>query len=71
MSDEDCIARVAYALRVAAGQDPDSDITIGSEVVDEGDGGERYHEVTAPAWTTYASEARRVIAAARAMGLLE
>ena len=70
MSDEDRIDRVAHALCVADGQDPEAGITIGSEVVDEGDGGERYHEVTAPAWTTYASEARRMIAAVRAMGLL-
>ena len=32
MSDEDCIARVALALCVADGQDPEADITIGSEV---------------------------------------
>ena len=34
----------------------------------------RLHEprpATAPAWTTYAGEARRMIAAVRAMGLLE
>ncbi len=46
MSDEDRIARVALALCVADGQEPEADITIGSEVVDEEDGGERYHEVT-------------------------
>ncbi len=68
VSDDDRIARVALALCVADGQDPEANITIGSEVVDVGDGGERYHEVTAPAWTMYASEARRIIAAMRAMG---
>ena len=71
MSDDDRIARVALALCVADGQDPEADITIGSEVVDEGDGGERYHEVTAPAWTTYASEARRLVAAMIALGVIE
>ncbi|WP_281011052.1 hypothetical protein [Lichenibacterium ramalinae] len=40
------------------------------DLVDEA-GGERYHDVVAPAWTTYTSEARRFIAAARAMGLIE
>ncbi len=60
---------MARALCKADGQDPEAEITIGSDVVDEGDGAERYHEVTAPAWTTYASEARRMIAAVRAMGL--
>lgn len=49
MSDEDRIARVARALRVADGQDPEAPITVGSDVVDEGEGGERYHVVTAPA----------------------
>lgn len=34
-------------------------------------GAERYTDVIAPAWTSYAGEARRFIAAARAMGLLE
>jgi ribonuclease PH len=70
MSDEDRIARVARALCVADGQDPEAEITVGTDVVEEG-GGERYHEVTAPAWTSYAGEARRMIAAVRAMGLLE
>lgn len=71
MSDEDRIARVARALCVADGQDPEAEITVGTDVVDEGDGGERYHEVMAPAWTSYAGEARRFITAARALGLME
>ena len=43
----------------------------GALVVHEGNGGERYYEVTAPAWTSYAGEARRFIAAARALELME
>ena len=67
MSDED---RIARALCVADGQDPEAEITVGTDVVEEG-GGKRYYEATAPAWTSYAGEARRMIAAVRAMGLLE
>ena len=70
MSDEDRIARVARALCVADGQDPEASITVGIDEVENGDGGEHYHKVTAPAWTSYAGEARRMIAAVRAMGLL-
>ncbi len=71
MSDEDRIARVARALCVADGSDPEAPIAVGADVVDEGGGVERYHEVTAPSWTTYAGEARRTIAAVRVMGLVE
>ena len=70
MSDEDRIACVARALCAADVQDPKAEITVGTDVVEEG-GGERYYEVTAPAWTSYSGEARRMIAAVRAMGLLE
>ncbi|MGI4765495.1 MAG: hypothetical protein ACRYGP_10620 [Janthinobacterium lividum] len=69
MLDEDRIVRVARALCVLDGLDPETEITVGADVVEEG-GGERYHEVTAPAWTTYADEARRMIAAVRAMVLV-
>ena len=68
--DEEQVARVARALCETDGQDPRPTSRLGRAVVDEGDGGERYHEVTAPAWTTYAGEARRMIAAVKAMGLL-
>ena len=70
MSDEDRIVRVARALRVADGHDPEAEITIGTDVVDEGDGGVRCYEVTVSTWTSYVGEARRMIAAVRAMGLL-
>jgi hypothetical protein len=63
-------ADVARALCVADGSDPEAMIEVGMDLVDEA-GGERYHDVVAPAWTTYTSEARRFIAAARAMGLIE
>ena len=36
MSDEDCIARVARALCVADGSDPETLIELGGEVVDVG-----------------------------------
>ena len=49
---------------------PRAMIKIGMDLVEEA-GGERYHDVVAPAWTTYTNEARRFIAAARAMGLVE
>ena len=70
MADEDRIARVARALCAADGNDPEAMIEIGMDLVEEA-GGERYHDVVAPAWTTYTREARRFIAAARAMGLME
>ena len=52
------------------GQDPEAPITVGTGVVDEGDGNERYDEVTAPAWISYAGETRRMTAAVKALGLL-
>lgn len=68
MADEDRIARVARALCVADRSDPEAMVEVGMDLV-EGAGGERYSDVVAPAWTTYTSEARRLIAAARAMDL--
>ena len=68
MSDEERIARVARAMCVADGQDPEAESTVG---VGEAEDGRSYQQVTAPAWTTYADEARRMIAAVKAMGLLE
>ena len=70
MADEDRIARVARALCAADGNDPEAMIEIGMDLVEEA-GSERYHDVVAPAWTTYMGEARRYIAAARAMGLVK
>ena len=67
MADED---RIARALCVADGNDPEAMVAIGMDIVEEA-GSERYSDVVAPAWTTYTGEARRFIAAAKAMGLLE
>ena len=36
MSDKDRIARVARALREADGQDPEAEITVGTDLIDEG-----------------------------------
>ena len=47
MSNEDRIARVARALYVAAWQDPETPITVELGVINEGEDGERCHEVTA------------------------
>jgi hypothetical protein len=49
---------------------PQPHCEVRSGLVEEA-GGERYTDVVAPAWTTYAGEARRIIAAARAMGLVK
>ena len=70
MTDEERIARVAQALCAVDGHDPEKPIYVGSEVI-ETEGADHYREVIAPAWTTYTGEARRFIAAARAMGLVE
>ena len=59
MADEDRIARVARALCVADGSDPEAMIEVGTDLVDDA-GGERYHYVVAPAWTTYTGEARQM-----------
>ena len=70
MSDEDRIERVARALCAADGHDPEEPVYVGSETI-EADGVEHYREVVAPAWTTYTGEARRFVAAMRAMGPLD
>ena len=70
MSDEDRIARVARALCVADGHDPEEVIHLGTDEVEAG--GTTYsRDVLVQAWTTYVSEARRKIAAVKAMGLVE
>ncbi len=70
MSDDDRIARVARALCAADGQDPEEVIHLGTDEVEAG--GTTYsRDVLVQAWTTYVSEARRLIAAVRAMGLVE
>lgn len=72
MADEEQIARVARALCVADGQSPDAEITIGTHDVETDAGGIGYRRtVKGPAWTSYVGEARRFIAAARALGLVE
>ena len=70
MTDEDPIMRVAHALCVADGHDPEEHVYLGSENI-ERDGDDHYREVMGPAWTSYVGEARRFVAAVRAMGLLE
>ena len=70
MDDEDRINRVAHALCAADGHDPEEPIRVGRETI-EADGVEHYREVVAPAWTTYTSEAQRMVAAIRAMRLLD
>lgn len=68
MIDEDRITRVARALCVADGQDPDG--TIVDKAAEEVPT-EFGTLAEAPAWTSYAGEARHFIAAASAMGLVE
>ena len=68
--DEGRIERVARALCAADGHDPEERVYVGSETIGT-DGADHYREVLAPAWTTYVGEARRFVAAMRAMGPLE
>ena len=70
MTDEDRIERTAQALCVADGHDPEEPVYVGSENI-ERDGDDHYREVLASAWTAYVGEARRFIAAARTLGLME
>ena len=71
MADEERIDRVARALCAADGRDPEEMVSSHNNV-DVGPGGTELHrEIVLPAWTFYAAEARRFIAAARALGLLE
>ena len=71
MTDEGRVARVARALCVADGQDPEAVIEVGGETIDLGDGVMWHREAEIPAWTSYAGEARRIIAVMVALGLLE
>lgn len=72
MSDEYGIARVASAMCVADGNDPETETTDGTDDTESDNSGLDYrHTITVPAWTTYAGEARRMIAAVRLIGLLE
>ena len=71
MSDDDRIGRVARALCVADGQDPDDLIGVGGEVTGIGEDVDWRRETMAPAWTSYAGDARRFVAAAVALGLME
>lgn len=66
--DEDRIERVARALCVADGCDPDGIVIV--KAVEEVPS-EFGALVEAPAWTSYAGEARRIIAAMVALGLVE
>ena len=70
MADEDRIARIAQALCIADGHDPEEPVYVGSEVI-ETEGADHYREVIGPAWTSYADEARRFVTAARTLGLFE
>lgn len=72
MSDEDGIARMARALCVADGNDPETEIMVGTDDIEPDNSGIDYRRtITVPAWTTYAGEARHMIAVVQAMGLLE
>ena len=63
MADEKQIARVARALCAEDGQDPDEVVHLGTDEVEAG--GQTYtRDVLVPAWTTYVSEARRMVMAA-------
>ena len=66
--DEDRIARVARALCTADGNDPDG--TVISKAVEDVPT-EFGTLAESPAWTSYAGEARRIITAMVALGLLE
>ena len=67
MSDEDRIARVARALCVADGNDPEADHTVHEFDQDR----IAIRESIVPRWTAYAGEARRMIAAMVAVGVLD
>ncbi len=69
MVDENRVARVARALCVADGNDPEEHIYVGRETV-EVDGPNEYRETMGPAWVAYLAEARRMVVAVKAMGLL-
>ncbi len=64
------IERVARALCSSDGHDPEEHIYVGSENI-ERDGDDHYRETMGAAWTTYAGEARRIIAAMVALGLID
>ncbi len=71
MADEARATRVTRAFYAADGHDPEAIINVGAESVDIGSGTSWARKVMAPAWTSYAGEARRFIAAAVALVLLE
>lgn len=64
------VSRMARALCVADGNDPEEMVYVAGGAV-EVDGTDYHREATAPAWTTYAGEARRIIAAMVALDLLQ
>ena len=70
MPEESRVTRVANALCVADGNDPEEHIYVGRQTV-ETDSPDEYREMMGPAWTIYVREARRMIAAMRALGLVE
>lgn len=70
MADEERVARVARALCIADGNDPDAEVTIRMDLVEDDAHGDRYHDVVGESWMTYITEARRFVAAMRAMGPL-
>lgn len=68
MVDEDRTTRVARALCIADGRDPDG--TVISKAVEDAPT-ELGTLAESPAWTSYAGEARRIIAAMVALGVVE
>jgi hypothetical protein len=71
MADEERVARVARALCIADGNDPDAEVMIRMDLVEDDAHEDRYHDVVSEGWMTYITEARRFVAAAKAAGMLE
>ncbi len=70
MVDENRVARVARALCVADGNDPEEHIYVGGRETVEVDGPNEYRETMGSAWVAYLAEAHRMVVAVKAMGLL-
>ena len=69
MNDEQRVNRVARALCVADGYDPEEMIYVTGGAV-EVDGTDYHREIMAPAWHSYDAEARRFVAAMVALEVL-
>lgn len=67
MADEERIARVARALCVADGNDPDAEYTV----LDFDEAQTIMREIAVTRWSRYVGEARRMVAAMVAVGVIE